>query len=341
MKVGIYGAGGMGTVLGAYISKAGYDIDLVNRNKDHVLGLNKNGAQIIGKTNFTQKVKAILPEEMKDKYDIILLMTKQRYNQEVVESLIPYLYEESLVCTMQNGLPEDSIADAIGKDRTCGCVMSWGATFHGNGISELTSEATRNTLTFNIGKFGNNDNNKFDYIVQLLNTMGTVTVEENFIGIRWAKLLINSAFSGLSVITDANFGDISKHKFAKLIALEVIKEGIEVAKAAKIKIEPIQGKNIEKYLNYKTKFRRWISLMILPIAMKKHQLIKSSMLRDLQSGKETEIDYINGVIKRYGIKYKISTPYNNKIIEIVKKIEKKELKSTWSNIDYFKSMVQD
>jgi 2-dehydropantoate 2-reductase len=101
MKVGIYGAGGMGTVLGAYISKAGYDIDLINRNKDHVLGLNKNGAQIIGKTNFTQKVKAILPEEMKDKYDIILLMTKQRYNKEVVESLIPYLYEESLVCTMQ------------------------------------------------------------------------------------------------------------------------------------------------------------------------------------------------------------------------------------------------
>lgn len=65
------------------------------------------------------------------------------------------------------------------------------------------------------------------------------------------------------------------------------------------------------------------------------------MLRDLESGKETEIDYINGVIKRYGTKYKIKTPYNDKIVEIVKKIEKKEIKSTWSNIDYFKSMVQD
>ena len=64
MKVGIYGAGAMGTVLGAYISKAGYEIDLINRNKEHVEALNKDGAKIIGKINFVQKVKALLPSEL-------------------------------------------------------------------------------------------------------------------------------------------------------------------------------------------------------------------------------------------------------------------------------------
>ena len=57
MNVAIYGAGGMGTILGAYITKAGYDIDLINRNKDHVSMLNKEGAKIIGKIEFIQKVK--------------------------------------------------------------------------------------------------------------------------------------------------------------------------------------------------------------------------------------------------------------------------------------------
>ena len=339
MKVGIYGAGGMGTVLGAYISKAGYDIDLINRNKEHIGALNLEGAKIIGKINFTQKVKAILPEDMKDKYDIILLMTKQKYNKEIAESLIPYLKQNSLVCTMQNGLPEDSVAEIIGKDRTCGCAMSWGATFHGKGVSELTSEANRETLTFSIGKYGNNDNELFNYIVELLNSMGNVKIEDNFIGARWAKLMINSAFSGISVVTDANFGTITKNKESSKIALKIIKECIEVSRAANIKIEPIQGKDIVKYLDYNNKLKKWISLKILPIAMKKHKLIKSSMLRDLKSGNQTEIDYINGVISKYGKLYNIKTPVNDKIIEIVKRIENKELIPTWQNIDYLKELI--
>ena len=42
---------------------------MINRNKDHVKGLNENGAQIIGKVTFTQKVVALLPEEMTNQYD--------------------------------------------------------------------------------------------------------------------------------------------------------------------------------------------------------------------------------------------------------------------------------
>ena len=44
---------------------------------------------------------------------------------------------------MQNGIPEISVASVIGEDRTIGCTMSWGATFHGEGVVELTSEATQ------------------------------------------------------------------------------------------------------------------------------------------------------------------------------------------------------
>ena len=40
----IYGAGSLGTVLGAYITKNGGQIDLINRNKAHVEALKQNGA---------------------------------------------------------------------------------------------------------------------------------------------------------------------------------------------------------------------------------------------------------------------------------------------------------
>jgi 2-dehydropantoate 2-reductase len=336
MKVGIYGAGAMGTILGAYITKAGYEIDLINRNVEHVKALNKTGAHIIGKIEFVQNVKAITPKEIKDKYDIILLMTKQKHNKEVVESLIPFLKEKSLVCTMQNGLPEKSVADVIGKDKTCGCTMSWGATFHGKGVSELTSEPNRETLTFSIGKYGNNDDVLFNYIVKLLNSMGEVTVENNFTGARWAKLMINAAFSGLSVITDANFGEIAKNKESRLFALKIIKECIEVTKAGGIKVEPLQGKDIIKLLDYNSKIKRCISLMLIPIAMKKHRLIKSSMLRDLKEGRKTEIEAINGMVCEHGDLFNVDTPLNDKIISIVHLIEDNKLKPSWSNLDLLK-----
>ena len=85
MKVCIYGAGSLGTVLGAYVAKSGEEIDLVNRNKAHVAALKEHGATITGTANFNVKVNAMLPEEMKEKYDIIFLMTKQLNNKEVVK----------------------------------------------------------------------------------------------------------------------------------------------------------------------------------------------------------------------------------------------------------------
>lgn len=333
MKAAIYGAGGMGTILGAYITKAGYKIDLINHNKEHIEGLKANGAHVIGTIDFIQPVTALLPEEMETKYDIILLMTKQMDNKKIVEGLVPFLSKKGVICTMQNGLPELSVSEVIGKDRTIGCTMSWGANFIGKGVAELTSKPTRETMTFSIGKFGNNDDKVFSYIVELLNTMGEVKVEDNFIGARWSKLLINAAFSGLSVITGANFGEIAKNKKSRLLALKVIKECIDVAKASDIKIEPLQGNDVVKLMDYHNNFKKWISLMLLPIAMKKHKRIKSSMLRDLERGRKCEIDAINGVVCKYGDMAHIETPINDRIVIITHQIENTKSVPEWKNIE--------
>ena len=59
MKAAIYGAGSLGTVLGAYIAKAGYQIDLINRNAAHVAALKESGAHIVGKVEMTVPVRAL------------------------------------------------------------------------------------------------------------------------------------------------------------------------------------------------------------------------------------------------------------------------------------------
>ena len=78
MRTAIYGAGSLGTILGAFINKAGEPIELINRNKAHVEALNANGAQVTGTMEFNQKVKAYTPDQMFGEYDILFRITAGR-----------------------------------------------------------------------------------------------------------------------------------------------------------------------------------------------------------------------------------------------------------------------
>lgn len=59
MRICIYGAGSLGTVMGAFLAKNGVDADLVTRNTGHVKGLNESGAKITGTVEMTVPVRAM------------------------------------------------------------------------------------------------------------------------------------------------------------------------------------------------------------------------------------------------------------------------------------------
>lgn len=333
MNAAIYGAGSLGTILGAYLAKNGRQVDLINRNEAHVEALNAHGAQVVGKVNFTATVRALLPQEMSEPYDVVFLLTKQMDNKAVVESLLPFLKPDGTLCTMQNGLPEPGIAEIVGENRVMGCAIAWGATMLGPGVCELTSEP--DTLTFSLGKLQGKPDQRLLEMKSLLELMGPVVVEENFIGARWAKLLVNAAFSGMSTVLGCTFGEVSADKRARLCAQKIIKECIEVAHAAGVTIEPIQGKDIVRLFDYHSELKRLISFMLIPLAMKKHRMLKPSMLQDLEKGKPCEIDAINGVVSSFGRKFQVPTPYDDLVVAIVHEIESGKASPTLGNLDRF------
>lgn len=332
MKVAIYGAGSLGTVLGAFISKANVEIELINRNKEHVQILKQNGAKIIGHINFTQKVNALTVEEMDGKYDIIFLLTKQIDNENVVKMLKSHLNNDGVICTMQNGLPERLISSIIGEDNTYGCIIGWGARINQPRVVEVTS--TPDTFEFTLGALTEKGRSKkhFNEIIKLLSLMGKVNVSENFIGDRFTKLLINSSFSGLSAVLGVPFGIVAKNRKSRLLVQYMIKEIINVAKAHNIKIEPIQGNDIVKFFDYSNKFKQKISYMLIPFAMRKHKKTNSGMLRDLLEGKKCEIDAINGVVSFYAKEVNIPSPINDLTIKLVHEIENQKRQPSLDNL---------
>ena len=333
MRIAIYGAGSLGTILGAYISKAGVAIDLINRNKAHVEALQTKGAQVVGIVQFSQPVVAYTPAEMSGKYDIFFLMTKQQHNPEVVQMLKDYLAPDGVLVTFQNGLPEVQIASILGEERVLGCTVAWGATLQSPGVCELTSAP--DALSFSLGAISATRSKHFDKVKELLELMGTVDVEENFLGTRWSKLLINAAFSGMSAVLGCTFGEAAGPRESRRIVQALIKECIDVCQAGGIRIEPVQGKDIVKLLNYTNPLKRAFSFFIIPIAIRKHAKLKASMLQDLEKGKLTEVDAINGAVSEYGKMVGCPTPMNDRVVEIIHSIEQGKLQPGFSNLKLF------
>lgn len=336
MKCAIYGAGSLGTVLGAYMTKNGVNVELVNRNVEHVKALKEKGAHITGTVDFTTPVNAITPDEMNGLYDVIFLMTKQLLNKEVVTFLKPFLSEKGVIVTLQNGIPEPGIAEIVGKEHTIGCVVEWGATMSSPGECILTSDPE--SLSFHMGRMEGISDEQFSLVKELLEKMCPVHIEENLLGARWSKLLINATFSGLGTVVGGVFGDVSEGKDVKKIALKCMKECIDVGHAAGETFAPVQGKDITKLFYYTNPIKKAFALFLLPIAMKKHRAIEPSMLQDLKKGKPCEVDAINGVVCEWGRKCNIKTPVNDRIVEVIKKEQSGELKLEHKNIELFKDL---
>ena len=341
-RIAIYGAGAMGTVLGAFLTYGGVQVDLISRNEAHIQGLKTQGAVIEcsaeGKT-LQVPVRALLTSEMQGKYDLIFLMTKQRENPKTLAFLEDFLTEDGVVCTTQNGLPEESVATALGYEKTYGAVVTFGAKFIGGGRVALTSKPS--AMSIRVGGYGN-DNGKAEEICKILSAGAKLSgnlafagVTDNLAGARWSKLAVNSAFSGLSVVTGLTFGEIAKRRKTRKLALGILREGVATAKLLGVTTEKMQGYELEQLFGLGNFFQNIKANVLLPIAMKNHAKLRSGMLADIQKGRKCEIDFINGVVAKMARKAGGEAPLCEQVVEMVHGIENGLYEISPQNIDFF------
>jgi 2-dehydropantoate 2-reductase len=328
------GVGSLGTILGAYISKAGKQIDLIDVYEDHVKALNEKGAHVIGHVDFTAPVTALTPSRMEGNYDLVFFMVKQTYNDSAIAALKPHVHGTTIIVTLQNGLPEPVLVDAFGVDRVMGCTVGWGATFKGPGLSELTT--TPDKLTFDLGRVDNRITPEMDVVKSYLECMGPTVIVDNLMGIRLTKLLANATFSGMSAVLGCAFGDVLDNDQALLCIKFLANECISVAKAANIMMEPIQGNDMGKLLAFTTKAEQDATTPVYHKMWGAHRATRASMLQDLEKGRKCEIGAINGAVCAMGDKYGVDTPVNDQVVEIVRGIESGGRKPGFDNLKLFK-----
>lgn len=319
MRIAILGAGSLGTVIGAYIAEGGQDVELIDVYEAHVQALNEKGAKIIGTTEMTAKVKAVTPEKMTGVYDLVLLLTKQLYNDSVLTNLLPFLHDSSVVCSLQNGIPESKIAEIVGCERVIAGAVEFGATFTEPGVSELTTEYNRfKQYAFQIGELNGEKTARIQKIQEVLALVGGTHISENLVGTKWSKLLINNAFSGLSAAMNTTYGGVLDNEISVRSAAHIIDETIKVGHANGITFAKMNDFDIAS-LEIREADDIEQHIKTLRVIIEPARLLKASMLQDLEKKRKTEIDFINGVVPQ--LAKGIATPYNDLVVAIVKQAE--------------------
>ena len=335
MKVAILGCGAMGTVMGAYMTKNGCDVVLIDSYEAHVQALNEKGAHIVGTVDFTVPVKAITPDQMEGIYDVVFLFTKQTANDAVLPNLLPHLGPDSTVCTLQNGVPEPFVAQHVGESRTVGGTVLWGATFWGPGVSELTQDLSRNNHLFEIGEMDGRITDRIRKVASVLEYMGHTAVTDSLMASRWGKLINNACMSGMSAACGATFGEVLDNDKARACLSYLGREVKACCEAMGYELPTLLHDESPETFDIVDQDMFNANQKVFLDMYSDMRAAKASMLQDLEKGRITEVRMINGYVCQVGDQKGIDTPFNDKVVEIVSQIEQKKLPLSMENIQLF------
>jgi 2-dehydropantoate 2-reductase len=127
-RILVWGAGAIGGSVGAWLRHAGHDVTFVDVVAEHVAAIQANGLQIIGPVEqFSIAAPAFTPDELRGTWQRIFLAVKAQHTEAATRALTPHLAQNGYVLSLQNGLNELIIQRIIGRDRTIGAFINFGA----------------------------------------------------------------------------------------------------------------------------------------------------------------------------------------------------------------------
>ena len=340
-RLAIVGTGAIGSVIGAYLSKAGRDITLIDTWADHVEAMKGNGLHITAENGeFTTPVKAMHLGDVNavmEPFDAIFLAVKSYDTVWATHFALNYLKPTGVIISAQNGVNDEVIAPITGFSREIACVITLGAGLYEPGYAIHTGDPHK--LSFTVGELTGLETERIKALAEVMNDIGVTKVSRNIWGERWAKLAVNSMANPIAASTGLGSADVRRTPGVVDVAINMASEVVQVGKALGIQVEPISGIPADEYLRTDNAEAMEDVKSRLAEGAGSLGAGRPSMLQDVMKGRRTEIEFLNGYVARRGDALGISTPFCDGIVDIVKRIERGELKSDESNIDPLKAMV--
>lgn len=333
MKITIVGAGAIGGLAGAYMTRAGHDVLLVDRWAEHVHTLNERGLFIDGvRGAMTIPVKASTPDQLSGDLGTVLIATKSQHAVDAVRQLVPLLTPASCIVSFQNGFNEPDLIEALDKSGlpgdsiVMGSIPNYGGALVDPGYIEFVHEGP-----IQLGEMNGKSTPRLKSLAEALGALTEVQLSTNIWGQIWAKE-VYSAQVVFSALVDGRIHEtLGVERYARVCGA-IVREALEIAEANGIKVEAF---DFFDPANYKPKepadTRKLLDNINHAIwLLKKDQQGKQHDFKKKGSGiwwdivyrnRPSEVRSSNGKLIAYGNKVGADIRLNDRLCSMIYEIE--------------------
>jgi 2-dehydropantoate 2-reductase len=314
----IWGAGAIGGTLGAHLVRAGHDITFVDVVSDHVSAIRTTGLTIEAPSEtFTVKAKAFLPYELEGTWQRVFLAVKGQHTAEAATAIKRHLTDDGYILSLQNGLCELVIQEHVGRERTIGAFINYGADWHAPGRILYS-----NPGAFVVGELDGSMTPRLQALYDVVRGFEPNAVQTDRIwSYLWGKQAYGS-FLFAQALGQASIADCIARPELLPVWRALGAETLAVAKAEGVEALGFNGFDPEAFAPGGSEEAARASVAAIYAFNKSNPKSHSGIWRDLAVRKRrTEVDAQIAPIAQLGEKHGIKCPTILKLVKLLHEIE--------------------
>ena len=338
-KILFVGAGAIGSYLGAFLSRAGHAVTLIDAWAEQVDTINRKGIDVTGPHDpFNARPAAVHLHEsqrLPRDYDVAFVAMKVYDTEWATHLALRHLKPEGYVVSSQNCWPDPRVAAVAGANRSIGLIMSKiGVACWRPGEVERGMERGGNKGhdVFRAGEHDGRITPRAQEVAEMLKVVDGSLTTDNLWGERWSKLCANSMGNPVQGMSGLGSGDIAGSEVGRAISIHLAGESARVGLALGYTIPKFNGETAEKWAD-STRRETYVALdeMLTPKTASTRNW-KASMAQDVTKGRPTEIDYMNGHVVAQGKAKGVPTPVSAAVVDLMHEVESGARKPAPENI---------
>lgn len=337
-KIAVLGAGAIGSSVSADLTKAGYDITVLDQWPAQVEALKATGLHIqIADGDVKVPIRAHHLCDLASanlEFDIVFLAVKSYDHRWLAEFIKPYLRNDGVLVGVMNGMNDDSIASIVGRNRTVGCCLELSAEIFTPGLVQRNT--THQGTWFAVGELDGLYTPRVKEIQAILSNVARCEVSGNIYGTKWTKLVANTMTMGPHGLLGLRNGEAVALPGMADVAMGIGRESLAVGTALGYRIEPIFGLRADEFAGTSDE-----NLATTRDALMRHVggRSRTAPIHDHIKGRKSEMEFITGIVSRKGKELGIPTPFNDAVLEIDRRINKGEIRMGASNFELLKGRI--
>jgi 2-dehydropantoate 2-reductase len=320
VKTLVVGVGALGGVIAARLEASGAPVRLATRDAAAAGQLAAAGLRLQGiggavaiRAPDVAPLDAYRPG---DAFDLVVLATKARDALAAADQVAALLAPGGTLLPIQNGAVPRLLAERLGADRVLGGLSNLGATWLAPGVYEQ-----RNAGHLLVGELAGGESERARRVAAWLGRGVPVRTTPNVDGAIWSKLLLNCSVTTLGAVAGRTMREYVGSPEGREAFDRAYDEALAVALASgarpeRMLVEPVPPGWSGRSLPSEAR-EAWRAGVLAGYGD-----VKPSMLQDLERGRPTEIDFINGHVVALGRRLAVATPLNAAIVETVHALER-------------------